>query len=149
VEPSPSWKAARNLKVDYRVHKSPPLIAILSQINPVHTTASYFYKIRLNIITHQRLGLPSGLFPSSVTIRIPCAFLFSHLAKTTGYEAPHYVVFSKLLPCHPSLVHIVSSSPCSWILSMCVFHLMSETRFHVHTKLHFATKICINFLFTP
>jgi hypothetical protein len=62
TELSPSHKAAscaatqelpsilRNLKVRYRVHKSPSLVPVLSQINSVHITPSYLSKIRLNII---------------------------------------------------------------------------------------------------
>jgi hypothetical protein len=57
-----------NPKVYYRLHKIPPLIPILSQMNLAHTFPPYF---------HQRLGLPSGLVSSDFLIKIFYAFLTS------------------------------------------------------------------------
>jgi hypothetical protein len=63
MELNPFWEVAScaatqelpnilwNTEVHYRVHKSPPLVPIVSQINAVHITPSYFSKIYFNI-TH-------------------------------------------------------------------------------------------------
>jgi len=55
-------------EVHYRIHKCPPPVPMLSQLDPVHTPTSHFPKRHLNIIPHLHLGLPSSLFPSGVCV---------------------------------------------------------------------------------
>jgi hypothetical protein len=63
MELNPSWETANcaatpqlpislwNAKVHYRIHKSPPLLPILNQVNPVHSTSSYLKSI-LMLFSH-------------------------------------------------------------------------------------------------
>jgi hypothetical protein len=62
TELSPSWEAANraatqelpsiswNPKVQYSVHKSPPLVPIQSHINPIHSISSYLSKNYFSIV---------------------------------------------------------------------------------------------------
>jgi len=75
IRKSISWEANRclasqeiphilwNPKVNFRIHKSPPPVSILSQINPVHALNPSSWRSILIFSCHLRLSLQSGLFP--------------------------------------------------------------------------------------
>jgi hypothetical protein len=113
------------------VFMNPPLVPILNQINPVHTTPYYLRFILILFVVLNR-GLPSGLLPTGSPTIILYAFTFipSHvtcpthrilltcsfwvyLVKSPGYALPHYRSFSYLLSLCPSPVYTFSSSTLS------------------------------------
>jgi hypothetical protein len=107
MELDPCWKAAsyaaaqelpnilRNPMLHCCVHKTHPLVSILTQINAVHNIPCYLLRSILILFTHARLGLPSGPFPSDLPTNILHAFLFSQCV----LHAP---------PSHPSWLYLPS-----------------------------------------
>jgi hypothetical protein len=65
-------------KVYYSVRKNTPVMLILSQKDPFHTTQFTFLR-SIFIFFHPHLELPSGLFPSGFATKILYIHLFSYI----------------------------------------------------------------------
>ena len=94
MEHSPSRKAnrfsasqdilhiLRDPKVHYHIHKCPPPVPILSQLDPVHTPHPTSWRPILILSFHLSLGLPSGLFLSGFPIKTLYTPLLSFILAT-------------------------------------------------------------------
>ena len=101
MELSPSWEANRfaagqeiprilwNPNVHYRIHKCPPPVPILSQLDPVHTPLHpTSWRSILILSSHLRLGLPCGLIPSVFPTKI---LYTSHLSPVRATCSDHLI----------------------------------------------------------
>jgi len=106
MELSPFWEASRfsvsqeipriswNPKVHYRIHKCPPPVPILSQLDPVHTPHHTSWRSTLILSSHLRLGLPRGLLPSGFPTKTLYVSLLSSIRATC--------------PAHPILLDVIT-----------------------------------------
>lgn len=80
-----SYSGGQTLKVQYLVHKYPPVDLILSQLNPVHSHPSDLFKTDFNVIPDARLCLLSGSLLISFPSRMLYAFNISPMLIRVAY----------------------------------------------------------------
>ena len=79
-----------NPEVQCRIHKGFPIIPTLRRINPIPRIDTYFLKVHCNIVLHLRLGLPKGLFPAGLPVKI----LKELLPPSSLATLPAHLIFS-------------------------------------------------------
>ena len=65
-------------------YKSPPLVAILGQMNAINTPPYCFYRMDFNIVLRPCLGLQSGLFTSDFPSRTLYVVLLFSIPATSS-----------------------------------------------------------------
>ena len=105
MEQSPSWEANRfsasqeiprilwNPKVHHRIHKCPPPVPILSQLDPIHASTSHFLMIDITIILLSKLWSSkwtlSLTFPHQNPVHAP---IFPHSATLSAHLILHDLI---------------------------------------------------------
>jgi len=138
MQHSPSREANRSLasqeiphilwnpKVHYRIHKRPPRVLILSQLDPVRTSTSHFVLI---LSSHLRLGFPSGLFPSG----FPTKTLYTPLLSPIRATCPAHLILLDLITrtILGEEYKSLSFSLCSFLHSLVISSLLCPREFGI------------------
>jgi hypothetical protein len=88
--PKMLWKP----KVPYSVYKCPPLVPILNQISPVHTTPSYLSRIHFNII--YTLTNVLSFLVVSFLLAFPLTY-YMHSSSPLSCYVPAHIIFLDLI----------------------------------------------------
>ena len=108
-----------NQNVHYRIHKCPPPIPILSQIDPVHTPTSHFLKIR---ITNTLPSTP-GSFNWYLNFSFPTKTLHKPLLSPYILHPPPISFFSMVLS-SGILPSVFPQKPCISLSSPLTFFIL-------------------------
>jgi hypothetical protein len=128
-----------NLEVRYPAHNSPPLVPVLNQINPVHIPHLISYRYIPISLSHLRLDLPSGLFPSGLPTKILYSFL--HFVTRLYFAVRFCYTFAQTpsrstTPCRLSVTAYSINSQLPPISGDCLLHSQPEDSHSVVTGTH-------------
>ena len=119
MEQVPSWEADRyaysqefqhilwNQKVHFRIHKCPPPVPILSQLDPGHTTTSYLLKTHITIIGLSTSASPHWcFFPTPMRATCPAHFIHLNFITRKTFVEQYITWIFSLCRLHESLLSL-------------------------------------------